>query len=363
MARAGRGEVHYILNQKQSVGAAERFYERVRTPVLTDVELQFDGVEVTELYPPHIPDLFAAKPVVVKGMYKQGGRGVITLKGNTGEGPFERKIDVTLPDERPEDDVLASLWARAKVKHLMGKNLTGIQQGKPDPAIKEEILGLGLRFDLLTQFTSFVAVEHVRITTGGQPRLVPVEVEMPEGVDYEGVFGANGRAVARRGGAMYFKGRPSAGLILMRQRPQQPAGPGAVARPTATKPAPAGPVDAAKAEEDSAADEPAAGEKHGDAKAHLAKLADELRGLAEKLAKDGRDGNLTVGKIEIKDGRIEVQVRLSSLSDQVIEKLKKLGFTELGRAKSVNLLIGTIEVKQLEALAKLDEVVRIEPSS
>ena len=189
IARAGRGEVHYILNQQQATGAAERFYERVRTPVLTDVELRFDGVEVTELYPPQIPDLFAAKPVVVKGQYKSGGRGVITLKGNTGEGPFERKIDVTFPAERAEDEVLAPLWARAKVEHLMGKDLTGIQRGQPDPAVKEEILGLGLRFDLLTQFTSFVAVEHVKITTGGQPRLVPVPVEMPEGVDYEGVFG------------------------------------------------------------------------------------------------------------------------------------------------------------------------------
>jgi len=223
MAQAGRGEVHYILNEEQATGAAERFYERVRSPVLTDVELKFDGVEVAKLYPPRVPDLFAAKPVVVKGQYKSGGKGVITLKGNTGEGPFERKIEVSFPAERPEDEVLAPLWVRAKVAHLMGKDLAGIQQGKPDPAVKEEILGLGLRFDLLTQFTSFVAVEHVKITTGGQARLVPVPVEMPEGVDYEGVFGPMAETAGHL--PIYRKA-----VASMRSAPAAYSGPGLAGR-------------------------------------------------------------------------------------------------------------------------------------
>ena len=52
---------------------------------------------------------------------------------------------------------------------------------------------------------------------------------------------------------------------------------------------------------------------------------------------------------------------MTSLADDVLAKLKKLGFKELGRAKSVKLAIGTIDVKQLEALAKLIEVRRVEP--
>ncbi|MHC4179266.1 MAG: hypothetical protein ACYSWU_17270 [Planctomycetota bacterium] len=103
IARAGRGEVHYILDESQATGAAERFYERVRTPVLTDIKLDFGDLEVTELYPGQIPDLFSSKPVVVKGQYKEGGKGTITLRGKTGEGKFERKIAVTLPEVRAED--------------------------------------------------------------------------------------------------------------------------------------------------------------------------------------------------------------------------------------------------------------------
>ena len=43
----------------------------------------------------------------------------------------------------------------------------------------------------MTQFTSFVAVEEMTVTDGGQPRRIDVPVEMPEGVSHEGVFGAN----------------------------------------------------------------------------------------------------------------------------------------------------------------------------
>ncbi|NQT41031.1 MAG: VWA domain-containing protein, partial [Planctomycetes bacterium] len=100
MARAGTGDVHYILNDQQAGGAAERFFERVRMPVLTDIELDFGGLEIEEVYPKHIPDLFSAKPVVIKARYKKGGKGTITLRGTTGEGDFRRLIDVTLPGEQ-----------------------------------------------------------------------------------------------------------------------------------------------------------------------------------------------------------------------------------------------------------------------
>ena len=96
----------------QATGAAERFYERVRTPVLTDVEIDFGGLAVEELYPAVVPDLFSAKPVVVKGRYKTAGQGTITLKGNTGEGRLKRKIEVTMPGDNPDNEVLAELGGR-----------------------------------------------------------------------------------------------------------------------------------------------------------------------------------------------------------------------------------------------------------
>jgi hypothetical protein len=92
------------------------------------------------------------------------------------------------------------------------------------------------------------------------------------------------------------------------------------------------------------------------------KLAKELQGLAEKVDMEGKDGTLTVGKVKVVAGKVEVRVQVTSLTDEVIKKLTELGFTELARAKSVKLLIGTIDVTKLEELAKFAEVRRIEPA-
>ena len=80
----------------------------------------------------------------------------------------------------------------------------------------------------------------------------------------------------------------------------------------------------------------------------------------ELLVRFGRPARNSAGKVVA--GKVEVRVQVTSLTDEVIKKLAELGFTELARAKSVKLLIGTIDVTQLEALAKLAEVRRIEPA-
>ena len=218
IAHAGRGEVQYILDERDTAGAAETFYERVRTPVLTDVKLDFGDLKVTEIYPKEIPDLFSSTPVVVKGQYKEPGKATITLTGKTGKGKFQRKIEFWFPGKEQANQAIASLWARAKVDDLMNGDLANIQRGQPDPARKEEILGLGLRYQLLTQFTSFVAVEEQVTTQGGQPKTIAVPVEMPEGVSYKGIFGNRLGGVGTGGGVgagVGFGGRGSGHRMAM----------------------------------------------------------------------------------------------------------------------------------------------------
>src|SRR5207244_3819065 len=81
------------------------------------------------------------------------------------------------------------LWARTRIDDLMSRDYQGIQQGNPREEVREAITQLGLEYRLMTQFTSFVAVEEMTITDGGEPRRIEVPVEMPEGVSHEGVFG------------------------------------------------------------------------------------------------------------------------------------------------------------------------------
>ena len=373
MARAGRGEVEFVLSQKDAKASADRFRQRISAPVLTDISLDFGEleplVEAKEVYPGHIQDLFSVKPVVVKGRYKPGAAdavGFITIRGNTGEGEFSRKVKVTLPAEADENDVLAPLWARAKVEELMNQDLAAVQAGKPDPAIKETIVGLGMSYRLLTQYTSFVAVEEKTVTVGGQPRTVAVPVEMPESVSYEGVFG-------ERGGQRFF-GQGGGGGARVRGRALRLSA-RAAAQPARARPAGStGALALRRGSADMYLNGDAASEAFKEvpkrikadeklseaekrAKIVELKIIKPLQGLAAKLDKDG---NYASGKVVVKGGKIDVAVYLFELNDKALAELSKLGFVKVLEAKAVKMVIGTIDVKKLEDLAWMDVVRRID---
>ena len=185
MAEEGRGEVEYVALNDDGSAAARRFHERVRSPLLTDISIDFGGLEVADVYPKRVGDLFSAKPVVVHGRFTKPGSGTIKLKGKSAGREIVREIPVSLPEAESRHDVLAVLWARRRIDDLTSQDY---QNQKPE--IREQITALGLEYRLMTQFTSFVAVEERIVTDGGSPRRIEVPVEMPEGVSREGVFGA-----------------------------------------------------------------------------------------------------------------------------------------------------------------------------
>jgi Ca-activated chloride channel family protein len=184
IAEEGRGEVEYVSLNDDGSAAARRFHERVRSPLLTDIQIDWAGLPVADVYPKRIPDLFSAKPVVLSGRYTTGGRAVLRLRGKMSGREFVREIPVELPETEARHDVLATLWARARVDDLLKQDYVGVQQGKAHADLKETITQLGVEYRLMTQFTSFVAVEEMVVTEGGQPRRIDVPVEMPEGMSY-----------------------------------------------------------------------------------------------------------------------------------------------------------------------------------
>nr|MBA3766369.1 VWA domain-containing protein [Acidobacteriota bacterium] len=81
MSEYGRGEVEYVALDDDGSAAARRFHERVRSPLLTDISIEWGGLPVADVYPKRIPDLFSAKPVILSGRYTGTGSATIKLKG------------------------------------------------------------------------------------------------------------------------------------------------------------------------------------------------------------------------------------------------------------------------------------------
>ncbi len=319
MAEEGRGEVEYVALNDDGSAAARRFHERVRTPVLTDISLDWGGLPVTDVHPKRIPDLFAARPLVVHGRYTAAAHGVLRIQGLQAGRSYNRQVAVELPAAEPRHDVLATLWARARVEELMGTDWAGAQRGTPREDIREAVVRLGLDYRLMTQYTSFVAVEETVITDGGQPRRVEVPVEMPEGVSYEGVFGASqDRAVAPKGTAMP--------MMLSRAREAAPAS--VMVMPQR------GRAEVASGPE---------------SKMHplVAALA-----AGKPLPREARF---------VRDGKAEVQVWLKQATKETLDALKQAGFEILRAPGGAGPVIGRIRVDRLAALARLDVVRYIAP--
>jgi Ca-activated chloride channel family protein len=179
MAKEGRGEVEYVGLDDDGSAAARRFHERIRNPLLTDVSIDWNGLPVADVYPQEIKDLFSAKPVVVHGRYARGMSGTIRLRGKVAGQDFVREITVNLPEAEANHEVLATLWARQKINDLMFAEPNA--ETRVTPALKDAVTKIGLDYRLLTEFTSFVAVEEKIVNYGGKPRKVRVPTYAPAG--------------------------------------------------------------------------------------------------------------------------------------------------------------------------------------
>jgi len=153
----GRGRsVVSTLSEAPAV-AAERLSHLIAAPVFTDVRIDWGGLVVEDVYPRRLPDLFAGSPLVVHGRFERGGHARVKIRGTYRGQRYERLVDVALPEAATgeRDAEHATLWARAAVHDLMN-SLTL----RDDPAIIDQVRVLGLRYRMVTPYTSFVAVDE-----------------------------------------------------------------------------------------------------------------------------------------------------------------------------------------------------------
>lgn len=212
MAAAGRGAAQVVRPDEDTEPAVRRFAARIAAPVLTDVAIDWGGLEVEEVTPRAIPDLFAGQPLVVAGRYRRGGAATVTVRGRLAGKDVQLALPVTLPDEDASRPAVSSVWARARIGELARAELAGER-----PEVTAEIIRLALAHHLLTPYTAFVAVDRSRVTKGGEAETVAVPVAVPEGVRREGTggggLGLSGSAIGGGGSGYGSIGHGSYGAI------------------------------------------------------------------------------------------------------------------------------------------------------
>jgi Ca-activated chloride channel family protein len=177
VARAGLGEPFVVTQPGEAAAAATRLRRYIDTPVLTGIDVKFHGLDVYDVEPDTISDLFASRPIVVIGKWRGVATGSIEIMGRTGRGAYQTSIPVPATGADTSQRALRQLWARTRI--------AGLSDFGPSTPSKErvaDITTLGLTYSLLTRYTSFVAVQEIvrRVPDGAvhvdQPLPLPAGV-------------------------------------------------------------------------------------------------------------------------------------------------------------------------------------------
>ena len=177
MARVGAGEPFVITRADEAPGMAEKFRKYIQSPVLTQIKLDFGNFAAYEVEPSGVPDIFAERPVTIAGKWKGKPQGTITLSGLSSREKWEKRIDVTGTRPTSDNSALRYLWARSRVAQLSDYN----SLERADERVKE-ITGLGIKYNLLTAYTSFVAIDAQVRRQGGEAVTVKQPLPLPQGV-------------------------------------------------------------------------------------------------------------------------------------------------------------------------------------
>ncbi|MBI4854005.1 MAG: VWA domain-containing protein [Acidobacteria bacterium] len=180
LAEIGQGTSEFILPAQQDFETViNRFQSRISAPMLSNVAIDWGQMQVSDFYPNPIPDLYINQPLFITGKFKSiGTREQVFVKALSAVGLSSLPVVIDTSVSNIRFRALSSLWARAKVEELSNKLI----ETPNSPAAKQEIIDLGLKHKLLTQFTSFVALEEKTIVPkeGGKPQTIKVPVPLPE---------------------------------------------------------------------------------------------------------------------------------------------------------------------------------------
>jgi Ca-activated chloride channel family protein len=177
VARAGMGEPFIVTQESEASAIAGKFREYIQTPLLTDIQIRTFGFDTYDVHPVHLPDLLAQRPVILFGKWRGPVSGTFELHGKTGRGDYVTDLDVAgvQPDE--SNRALRFLWARSRIAELSDYGAGNLAADKV-----KEVTALGLKYSLLTQYTSFIAVREEVRNHSGSAQDVTQPLPLPLGV-------------------------------------------------------------------------------------------------------------------------------------------------------------------------------------
>jgi Ca-activated chloride channel family protein len=173
IAQNQRGAAGYVRPEEAIDEVVSTFYAKVSTPLLSDISLGFGGIEVLDVYPYPLPDLFAGTQLVVVGRYREGGDTAVTLSGAVNGEKQSFRYDGRTFREQGGDEFISRLWATRKIGYLLQQ----IRLHGEESEVVSEIVELSVRYGIITPYTSFLVEETEEALSEGGRERIALEVQ------------------------------------------------------------------------------------------------------------------------------------------------------------------------------------------
>jgi Ca-activated chloride channel family protein len=146
----------YVRETEDIEAKVSSLYGKISNPVLANLKLSVsEGVTLSEVYPPNLPDLFHGNQLVVFGRYRGQGKAAVKLTGTIGKDAQEFTYDLTFADKTGNDkSFVEDLWARRKVGYMLDQ----IRVNGESKELVQEVITLAKRYGITTPYTSYLLV-------------------------------------------------------------------------------------------------------------------------------------------------------------------------------------------------------------
>ncbi|HET6581907.1 MAG TPA: VIT and VWA domain-containing protein, partial [Nannocystaceae bacterium] len=168
LAAGHRGRYTAIATAAEIPTRMARLYARMRAPVFVGLELESEGPTLLRKYPETLPDLFAGDEIVISARVQGRGDLRVRLRGTTTLGPRTLETTLRIPDAT-ERSWVGAQWARARIADLLTR--LELEEIDRDERI-DEVTRLGVAYDIVTPYTSFLAIPEAELTDRTRDMLV-----------------------------------------------------------------------------------------------------------------------------------------------------------------------------------------------
>ncbi len=156
IAQDSGGLASFISQGDNFARQAKAFRRKLTRPAASDLQIDIAGLEMVEMEPKILPNLYHGSPLRIYGRYRGNGMGQITVRGSVNGVELKQTAKLEFPKEDLANPQIDRMWAWHKIDRLLKE----ADRNGSREAVIPDVVRLGEGYSIVTEYTSFLVLEN-----------------------------------------------------------------------------------------------------------------------------------------------------------------------------------------------------------